>query len=312
MGQIGSLAHNFHQGARSEYLAQYVLSAFGTAIPVPRPEDTGIDLYCAIGREMGKRLLIEHYYIVQIKSDKKDIIYTPEDSTKWILSQKYPFIICIVDKKKGLIELYQTIQLARLFPEENIRKLIIRFSNVKDGEFVKQKEDEVTLLTDKPILKIKTHDVEKRDLLLKYKQILKSWIELDQENINRKNAGINAVIFPSKIITNSQIVQERKLEGNFFKHIIHRDVAHNYYDTLFFLLSYEINNAVSRNDKIRFEALSDLVANLIRFLDLSDSYGLRMLQIAINKGSEKLKSDRRLDLIKEGKRITTNGVKIVD
>ena len=124
MGQIGSLAHNFHQGARSEYLAQYVLSVFGTAIPVPRPEDTGIDLYCAIGREIGKRLLIEHYYIVQIKSDKKDIIYTPEDSTKWILSQKYPFIICIVDKKKGLIELYQTIQLARLFPEENIRKLI--------------------------------------------------------------------------------------------------------------------------------------------------------------------------------------------
>ena len=32
---VGSIAPNLHEGSRSEYLAQYVFSSFGTAVPVP-------------------------------------------------------------------------------------------------------------------------------------------------------------------------------------------------------------------------------------------------------------------------------------
>ena len=39
---------------RSEYLAQFVFSSFGTAIPVPHQEDTGIDLYCTLLEQQGK------------------------------------------------------------------------------------------------------------------------------------------------------------------------------------------------------------------------------------------------------------------
>lgn len=311
MGQIGSIAHHFHEGARSEYLAQYVLSAFGVAVPVPRPEDSGIDLYCGIGKEVGKRLLIENCYVVQVKSDKNDIVYEPEASVKWILSQKYPFIVCIVYKKKGLVEFYQTLQLSRFFPVENIRRLVLSFSMAEYGNFVQEKNGEVKLLLDTPILKVKVQDVDNKKLLLKYKDILKSWIQLDQDNINRKNLGINAVIFPPKIVTNSKIVQERKLEGNFLKHILHTDLAHKYYENLFFLLSYEINNTVAKGNKEQFEALSDCVAKILAILDLKDSYGIRMLQIAVNKGAEKLKSNRKLNLFKNGTAITTNSVKII-
>ncbi len=311
MGQIGSIAHHLHEGARSEYLAQYVLSSFGVAVPVPRPEDSGIDLYCGIGSQVGKRLLIENYYVVQVKSNSSDIIYEPEASVKWILSQRYPFIICIVYKKKGLIEFYQTLQLARFFPEENIRRLVLSFSKAEDGNFVQDENGEVKLLLDAPILRVKVQDIDNKKLLLKYKEILRSWIQLDQDNINRKNLGINAVIFPPKIVPNSKIVQERKLQGNFLKHALYPDLSHKYYENLFFLLSYEINNIVAKGNKKEFEVLSDCIAKILKILDLKDNYGIRMLQIAINKGSERLKSNRKLNLFKDGKAITTNNVKII-
>jgi hypothetical protein len=34
VSQAGSIAANLHEGSRSEYLAQFVFSSFGTAIPV--------------------------------------------------------------------------------------------------------------------------------------------------------------------------------------------------------------------------------------------------------------------------------------
>ena len=50
----GSLAFNFHEGSRSEYLAQYVFSSFGTAVTVPHQEDTGLDIYCTLLEQEGR------------------------------------------------------------------------------------------------------------------------------------------------------------------------------------------------------------------------------------------------------------------
>jgi hypothetical protein len=50
---VGSLATNPHEGRRSEYLAQHVLSSFGTAIPIPHQEDTGLD--CTLLERIGRR-----------------------------------------------------------------------------------------------------------------------------------------------------------------------------------------------------------------------------------------------------------------
>jgi hypothetical protein len=42
----GAIAANLHEGSRSEYLAQFVFSSFGTSITVPHQEDSGLDIYC--------------------------------------------------------------------------------------------------------------------------------------------------------------------------------------------------------------------------------------------------------------------------
>jgi hypothetical protein len=93
----GTIAPNFHEGSRSEYLAQYVFSAFGTAFSVPHQEDSGIDLYCTLGERIGQRLHVQNYYFVQIKSEKKEIEYGGDEAVKWLLSHQYPMLICFID-----------------------------------------------------------------------------------------------------------------------------------------------------------------------------------------------------------------------
>ena len=60
---VGSLARGFHEGSRSEYLAQFVFSSFGTAIPVPHQEDTGIDLYCTLLEQGGGLVVFSDTFI---------------------------------------------------------------------------------------------------------------------------------------------------------------------------------------------------------------------------------------------------------
>ena len=49
----GILAYNFREGYRSEYLAHYIFSGFGPAIPVAREDDFGLDLICNISKRDG-------------------------------------------------------------------------------------------------------------------------------------------------------------------------------------------------------------------------------------------------------------------
>lgn len=131
----GSIAKNAQEGTRSEYLAQYALSSFGTAIPVPHPEDSGIDLYCTLGKRIGRRFLVENPYLVQVKSTLKPIVYEGSDEVEWILSHNYPFIICVVNKNKARLELFQTVALATLVAKKNISKITLHPCEKKGVEY---------------------------------------------------------------------------------------------------------------------------------------------------------------------------------
>ena len=64
----GTIAVNFHEGSRAEYLAQYLFSGFGTSIPVPHQEDSGIDFYCTMTEKLGRLAWPRAYFTVQVKS----------------------------------------------------------------------------------------------------------------------------------------------------------------------------------------------------------------------------------------------------
>jgi len=108
MTHIGSLAANPHEGVRSEYLAQYVFSSFGTAVPVPHQEDTGVDLYCTLLERVGRRAWPRAYFSVQVKSSMEPWISASPDSIRWIIEHPLPIFLCVVQKAEARLRIYQT------------------------------------------------------------------------------------------------------------------------------------------------------------------------------------------------------------
>jgi hypothetical protein len=90
VAMTGSLSANFHEGSRSEYLAQFVFSSFGTAIPVPRQEDTGLDIYCTLLEQVGQRAWPRAYYSVQVKSTLGEWVFDGPESVRWIIEHPLP------------------------------------------------------------------------------------------------------------------------------------------------------------------------------------------------------------------------------
>jgi hypothetical protein len=79
---VGAIAAGLHEGSRSEYLAQYVFSMFGTSVPVLHQEDHGIDLFCSLTERKGRRAWPVAYYSVQVKSIGDPWLFEGADSVQ--------------------------------------------------------------------------------------------------------------------------------------------------------------------------------------------------------------------------------------
>ncbi len=116
----GLRPRGFHEGDRAEYLAKYVLSTFAQVVPVPRQEDYGVDLLCALTRRDSKSLFVEDTFGVQIKTRAKDgidITYGGHNKKgewkdyeiRWLLfGPSHPLLIGLVDMRQCRVDLYST------------------------------------------------------------------------------------------------------------------------------------------------------------------------------------------------------------
>lgn len=114
----GMRLFNYRQGDRTEYLAQYLLSALGIAVPVPRQEDVGIDFHCSLARmDTESRLTFFAPFNVQIKSaGPTSVTYGGLKSNgdwkgheiEWLLCQTVPFFIALVDKSSQKLDMFCT------------------------------------------------------------------------------------------------------------------------------------------------------------------------------------------------------------
>ena len=94
----GSTSANFHEGSRSEYLAQHVFASFGTAIAVPHQEDTGLDLYCTLPERIGQEIWPRAYFSVQVKSDTSPWKFPNPQSVRWLVEHPLPvFLVPVSD-----------------------------------------------------------------------------------------------------------------------------------------------------------------------------------------------------------------------
>lgn len=104
----GSTSANFHEGSRSEYLAQYVFASLGTAVAVPHQEDTGLDIYCTLTERLGQEIWPQAYFSVQVKSNSTPWIFPNQQSVKWLIEHPLPVFLCVVDKAALALQVYHT------------------------------------------------------------------------------------------------------------------------------------------------------------------------------------------------------------
>ena len=205
MASVGSIATNLHEGSRSEYLAQYVFSSFGTAVPVPHQEDTGIDIYCTLLERDGRRALPKAYYSVQVKSTLEPWIFDSPDSVRWIIEHPLPVFLCIVLKAEARILIYPTTPrfAAWILPLHKNHLVLIPGTEKRAQPIKTSWEVGSSFELKAPILDFTIQDALEDTFRTRLVAVLKLWIGYDMENIFRIKCGNHHFQVPYEYETNS-------------------------------------------------------------------------------------------------------------
>ena len=213
----GSIAFNLHEGSRSEYLAQFVFSWFGTAIPVPHQEDSGLDIYCTLLEKDGKRAWPRAYYSVQVKSTMSPWVFPSAASVRWIVEHPLPIFLCVVQKSQARILVYQTSPrfAAWILPKQPTYLKLIPGDDSK-AETVSWGIGD-TFQMRAPILSFTIDQMLDPAFRKRAAAVLKLWIDSDVENLFRIRCGIHQFRVPHEYETNSTKTSGLSLHGGKFR-----------------------------------------------------------------------------------------------
>lgn len=285
----GTIAANPHQGTRSEYLAQYVFSAFGTSIPVPHPEDSGVDLYCTLGEIIGKKILVSDYFMVQVKSIKNHLTYSGDDEIFWVASHKYPLLFCFIDKALSRIEIYQSTRISLLRLEQKLESILLVPDHDAEDIIYSSQSREATVPLGKPILSFTVEQIADSRWVGIARNTLKSWVMLDQENIDLRSTGFRTFRFPQSYETNVPLNGLSRFLGTFYKLEQHDQRNVKFHDVLFRLLSQVLNSATADNDMDTFRSVAALARSLTDGKRVPDCWGHILFATCYNTAVETLR-----------------------
>jgi hypothetical protein len=213
VSMTGSIAHNLHEGSRSEYLAQYVLSSFGTAVPVPHQEDSGLDIYCTLLERDGRRAWPRAYYSVQVKSTMSPWVFGSPESVRWIIEHPLPIFLCIVQKAEARIIVYHTAPRFAVWalPTRPDRLELIPGTETKANTVDWVTGDTFNLRA--PILNFTIQEVLDPEYRDHVAEVLKFWIAYDIENLVRIRSGIQYFWAPANYETNKTALTSWTRQG---------------------------------------------------------------------------------------------------
>ncbi|MBI4177995.1 DUF4365 domain-containing protein [bacterium] len=257
MTTTGAIAPNLHEGTRSEYLAQYVFSAFGTSVAVPHPEDSGIDLHCTLGSREGQRLLVSHYFSVQVKSGVSPIAYPNPSSVRWLLGHRYPLLICYVDKGTHRISVYQTLPVTMCYAKDGVSSVTLVPEPDPAGFHVIKSEAKLELRIGPPILEFAITRLEDAAWLQQAVEILKKWIEIDQANIDHKAFGVTLFSVPQSYAPNQMPSDVWQSLGNFREFQGDPKRRALAIDAFFKILSHLVTVAAANQDQGRVQTIAE-------------------------------------------------------
>jgi hypothetical protein len=201
MSNIGALAVNFHEGSRSEYLAQYIFASYGTAVSVPHQEDVGVDLVCTMTERVGALAWPKHHYTVQVKSTMAPWTFSTKESVRWLVQHPLPLLLCVVEKPTGRIRLYHTLArfLVRIFDMPESLTLIPEDST--QGRSTQWGEGSEFSLG-APILNLTVTDFLDDDMWRRSRDVIDSWLRAEELNLARVIMGLPTYSMPYEYETN--------------------------------------------------------------------------------------------------------------
>lgn len=197
----GSTSANYHEGTRSEYLAQYVFASLGTSVPVPSREDTGLDLHCILTERIGQRIWPLDYYSVQVKSTDDDWVFAGRKSVEWLVKYPLPIFLCVVTKTEARIRVYHTLPRFTVWATPLLpRRLVLRPGSGYEGTVLEWGGGDSFSLG-APILDFTVQDSLRKGSTEGYKEVLSSWIRIEKENLLRVTSNVRTFQFPDTYLT---------------------------------------------------------------------------------------------------------------
>ncbi len=198
----GAIAPNLHEGSRSEYLAQYVFAAWGTVVPVPHQEDSGLDLYCNLVERVGQRAWAKSPYTVQVKSNMKPWVFDKPESVRWLIEHPLPLFLCVVDKSEARVRVYQTTPRFYIWSRARLpARLLLTPTTEMKGVPPKWSDGENFSLS-APILDFTLQQYLDEGFLSKAKSVIESWVGVDHANLAQIRNGIRKFVVPSQYTPN--------------------------------------------------------------------------------------------------------------
>jgi hypothetical protein len=201
----GAVVAGFHEGSRSEVLADYLFSAWGTVTPARRQSDYGLDLYCTLTERVGQRARVREYFSVQVKSgDTASWSFNDPDSLKWLVEHPLPLFLCTVDKKLGLVRVYHTIPRFQIWAlANNPGHVELVAGDGPNGEF-DACANLPTCSLSAPILEIGLADLIDDARIKQLRRVFEYWVQLDRENCELVRAGLLRFRRPNTYKTNER------------------------------------------------------------------------------------------------------------
>ena len=208
MSNVGALAANFHEGSRSEYLAQYVFASFGTAVSVPHQEDQGVDLYCTLTERIGSLAWPRFHYTVQVKSGVDPWKFGSPDSVRWLVEHPLPLFLCVLDKPTTRLRLYHTFPrfLVWVTGSKLPDTLELVPADGPDGHST-QWDNGTTFSLGAPILDRTIQDLLDDTIFNEARAVLEFWLREETRSLARIAMGLPVFSMPSEYKTNATAIK---------------------------------------------------------------------------------------------------------
>ena len=209
----GATAASFHEGSRSEILADYLFSAWGTVTPARRQSDYGLDLYCTLTERVGQCARVQEYFSVQVKSGSNALwSFNDISSVKWLVEHPQPLFLSTIDKKRGTVRVYHTIPRFQIWALGPLPDCVeFKTGGGTSGQF-DPCDNLPSCSLSAPILDVGLSDLTDEGQMKKLKEIFAYWVGLDRDNCELVRAGLLRFRRPHRYETNKMPSTDTQLD----------------------------------------------------------------------------------------------------